>query len=79
MCTSLKQVINIAPVWYIQDEKVSGNEEIEQDKESEEIRQDAYSLPGGFTWDTLDIRDPLIVRLLNMSITVSLNCKIVMC
>ncbi|WAQ94662.1 NMT1-like protein, partial [Mya arenaria] len=41
-------------------EKVSGNEEIEQDKPSDEIRQESYSLPSGFNWDTLDIRDPLI-------------------
>ncbi|XP_052801642.1 glycylpeptide N-tetradecanoyltransferase 1-like [Mya arenaria] len=43
-------------------EKVSGNEEIEQDKPSDEIRQESYSLPSGFNWDTLDIRDPLILK-----------------
>ncbi|KAH3715924.1 hypothetical protein DPMN_058640 [Dreissena polymorpha] len=46
----------------IADEKVDGNEEIEADKTATEIRQDSYSLPAGFKWDTLDIRDPLIVR-----------------
>lgn len=44
-------------------EKVSGNEPIEQDKPTEAIRQEPYSLPPGFGWDTLDIRDPLIVSL----------------
>lgn len=45
----------------IADEKVVGNEEIEQDKPTDEIRQESYSLPQGFRWDTLDISDPLIV------------------
>ncbi|XP_060551337.1 glycylpeptide N-tetradecanoyltransferase 2-like [Ruditapes philippinarum] len=43
-------------------EKVQGNEEIEQDKPTDEIRQDTYSLPQGFRWDTLDISDPLILK-----------------
>ncbi|KAL4222954.1 glycylpeptide N-tetradecanoyltransferase [Mactra antiquata] len=43
-------------------EKVMGNEEIEHDKPTDEIRQEPYSLPQGFTWDTLDISDPLILK-----------------
>ena len=39
------------------------NEEIEADKTSDEIRQEPLSLPSGFTWDTLDISEPLIVSL----------------
>ena len=48
-------------VFLLTDEKVTGNGPIEQDKPVEEIRADPYSLPAGFAWDTLDIRDPLIV------------------
>ncbi|XP_045168087.2 glycylpeptide N-tetradecanoyltransferase 2-like [Mercenaria mercenaria] len=43
-------------------EKVVGNEQIEQDKPTDEIRQETYSLPQGFRWDTLDISDPLILK-----------------
>lgn len=51
-------------IYHILDEKIhaSENQEIETDKPTEEIRQDPYSLPGGFQWDTLDLNDPLIVR-----------------
>ena len=45
------------------DEKVTGNGAIEEDKPTDEIRSDPYSLPQGFSWDTLDIRDPLIVSI----------------
>jgi len=44
------------------DEDINVNEEIEADKTSEEIRQDPLSLPSGFTWDTLDISEPLILK-----------------
>ena len=49
---------------YFVDEKIqmSENHEIESDKLQDEIRQDPYSLPPGFQWDTLDLNDPLIVR-----------------
>ena len=43
------------------DEKITENEAIEADKPTDDIRQEPYSLPAGFKWDTLDIRDPLIV------------------
>ncbi len=43
------------------DEKIESNEAIEADKPSSEIRQEPYSLPGGFHWDTLDINDPMVV------------------
>lgn len=32
-----------------------GNQPVEPDKPLEEIRQEEYSLPTGFEWDTLDI------------------------
>lgn len=58
-------------------EKVSGNEPIEQDKPTEAIRQETYSLPPGFGWDTLDIRDPLIVSLsYNLSVWAHLWIKL---
>jgi len=44
------------------DEEINVNEPIETDKPQGEIRQDPYSLPAGFHWDTLDIQDPLILK-----------------
>ncbi|XP_071102854.1 glycylpeptide N-tetradecanoyltransferase 2-like [Haliotis cracherodii] len=44
------------------DEKITANEEIEADKPTGEIRQESYSLPQGFQWDTLDISNPLILK-----------------
>ncbi|XP_005089639.1 glycylpeptide N-tetradecanoyltransferase 2 [Aplysia californica] len=44
------------------DDDIKVNEEIEADKTPEEIRQEPLSLPGGFTWDTLDISEPLILK-----------------
>lgn len=38
-------------------EEVVTNESIEPDKDVSEIRQDPYTLPGGFKWDTLDLND----------------------
>lgn len=38
------------------------NECIETDKLPEDIRQESYSLPEGFRWDTLDINKPDILR-----------------
>ncbi|XP_059487655.1 glycylpeptide N-tetradecanoyltransferase 2 [Neocloeon triangulifer] len=43
------------------DEKITSNESIEPDKTAAEIRQEPYSLPDGFQWDTLDLNDPLVL------------------
>ncbi|CAB3379270.1 Hypothetical predicted protein [Cloeon dipterum] len=43
------------------DEKITSNEPIEDDKSLKEIRQESYSLPDGFQWDTLDLNDPLVL------------------
>ena len=48
------------------DEKITENAAIEADKPTDDIRQEPYSLPSGFGWDTLDIRDPLIVSPLQL-------------
>ncbi|XP_055376250.1 glycylpeptide N-tetradecanoyltransferase [Condylostylus longicornis] len=42
-------------------EEVSTNESIEPDKEVSEIRSTPYTLPSGFTWDTLDLNDSTIL------------------
>ncbi|EEC06084.1 N-myristoyl transferase, putative [Ixodes scapularis] len=50
-------------LWKHRDEKLSTNdvnEPIESDKTADEIREQPYSLPGDFAWDTLDINDPAI-------------------
>lgn len=44
------------------DEKITSNEPIEADKSVQEIRQEPYSLPDGFQWDTLNLDEPLVVR-----------------
>uniref|UniRef100_A0A2M4ADW8 Glycylpeptide N-tetradecanoyltransferase n=2 Tax=Anopheles triannulatus TaxID=58253 RepID=A0A2M4ADW8_9DIPT len=44
------------------DEKIITNEPIEQDKEQSEIRQEPYALPDGFTWDTMNLDDPLELK-----------------
>ncbi|XP_013394635.1 glycylpeptide N-tetradecanoyltransferase 1 [Lingula anatina] len=43
-------------------DKVTENRAIEEDRPVEEIRQECYSLPAGFTWDTLDITSPSILK-----------------
>lgn len=43
------------------DEDVQDFGPIEEDKSTSEIRQDPYSLPDGFVWDTLDIGNPEVV------------------
>jgi hypothetical protein len=43
------------------DEVITTNEPIEADKSREEIRQEPYSLPVGFCWDSLDIDNPIVV------------------
>lgn len=58
------QFWNTQPVPRI-DEKLSTNdvnEPIESDKTADEIREQPYSLPGDFAWDTLDINDPAILK-----------------
>nr|CAD7431898.1 unnamed protein product [Timema monikensis] len=48
------------------DEKITCNEPIEPDKSSEEIRQEPYSLPPGFQWDTMNLNEPLVLKELYM-------------
>ena len=43
------------------DEEVSECGCIEEDKPIEELRQECYSLPQGFVWDTMDISDAKVV------------------
>lgn len=38
------------------------NEPIEPNKPISEIRQDPYTLPDGFQWDTLDIENPQVLK-----------------
>ncbi|XP_055541352.1 glycylpeptide N-tetradecanoyltransferase [Wyeomyia smithii] len=44
------------------DEKIVVNEPIEADKPISEIRADPYTLPDGFTWDTMNLNDPLQLK-----------------
>ncbi|XP_039443720.1 glycylpeptide N-tetradecanoyltransferase [Culex pipiens pallens] len=44
------------------DEKIAVNEPIEADKPISEIRAEPYTLPDGFTWDTLNLNDPLQLK-----------------
>ncbi|KAG8229524.1 hypothetical protein J437_LFUL004930 [Ladona fulva] len=44
------------------DEKITSNEAIEPDKKIPEIRQEPYTLPQGFHWDTLNLDDPLVLK-----------------
>lgn len=44
------------------DEKIQVNEPIEMDKAISSIRPEPYSLPDGFTWDTINIDEPLILK-----------------
>lgn len=44
------------------DEKITANEPIEADKEMSEIRDEPYSLPDGFQWDTLNLDEPLVLK-----------------
>ena len=43
------------------EEKIEGemNEPVEPDKT--DVRQDCYSLPAQFQWDTLDVHNPTVV------------------
>jgi len=46
------------------DETPDANVPIEADKSKDQIRKDSLNLPQGFVWDTLDINDESIVRLI---------------
>lgn len=43
------------------DEKITTNEAIELVNQNE-IRQEPYSLPDQFLWDTLNLEDPLVLK-----------------
>lgn len=43
-------------------EVVETNESIEPNKDVSEIRQEPYTLPDGFKWDTLDLNDPKVLN-----------------
>lgn len=45
------------------DEKVTTNEPIEPNVPVDQIRQEPYSLPDGFGWDTLDLDNADVVSL----------------
>ncbi len=51
---------NTQPVPKI-DEEITTNEEISPDIPLDKLRQEPYSLPSGFAWDTLNIDEPLVV------------------
>ena len=46
------------------DEEVTTNEAISADIPIDKLRHEPYSLPAGFAWDTLNIDDPLVVRII---------------
>jgi len=46
----------------VADEDVHTHGPIEPDKSVDEIRQEPYSLPPGFSWDSLDIDNPAVVN-----------------
>ena len=41
------------------DEEITTNEAIEPYLSTDKLRQDPYSLPAGFQWDTLNLDDPI--------------------
>lgn len=43
-------------------EEITTNECIHPDIPHDKLRQEPYSLPNGFEWDTLNLDDPLVVR-----------------
>lgn len=45
---------------FLSGETVTSHGSIEPDKDS--IREEPYSLPQGFSWDTLDLGNPAVVR-----------------
>merc|ERR1712018_715454 len=44
------------------DEEISTNEAIEEDIPKDRLRQESYTLPSGFHWDTLKINDPIVLK-----------------
>lgn len=62
-----KWVTIIGNKWWLQnfisDETIedSINECIEPAKDITDIRNEPYNLPGGYKWDTLDLKDPEVV------------------
>jgi len=52
-------------LWCVADEEIHSNEPIEADKPLEELRQEPYSLPSGFCWDSLDIDNPIVVCIMH--------------
>ncbi len=60
---------------FLTDENIEENEAIEPDKPQGELRQEPYSLPAGFHWDTLDIMDPLVVCNLYNNLYLLSICK----
>merc|ERR1719357_1543612 len=44
------------------DEEITTNEAIEPDVPLDQLRQEPYSLPQGFEWDTLNLDDPLVLK-----------------
>lgn len=50
------------PVPKLDENEICANEAIEADKAISEIRQDPYSLPEGFEWDTMHIDDQSVLK-----------------
>lgn len=61
---------------YYKDEDVTSNESIEPDLSKDQIRQDPYSLPAGFVWDTLDLEDAKVVIIIPLILGVVLKLKL---
>ena len=51
------------------DEEITTNEAIEPDLSIDKLRQDPYSLPAGFQWDTLNLDDPIVLKELYVLLT----------
>ena len=45
------------------DEVITTNEPINEDIPLHKLRQEPYTLPAGFGWDTLNLDDPLVVKI----------------
>lgn len=41
---------------------MTSNEPIELNLPNDQIRQEAYTLPDGFVWDTMDLEDAKVVH-----------------
>jgi glycylpeptide N-tetradecanoyltransferase len=65
--TKVYKFWNTQPVPQLQDQEEKINESemhqaIEPDKQIAEIKQDPYSLPEGFVWDTLDLNNEVTLK-----------------